>query len=920
MKAKFLFYSLALAGTFAACTQDEMFDAPALNNEVADRPVVGAVTFVNGDVESRYNSEAADFENGDKLGLYLMDEFKGYEATNANETLWKWQSCWWSMYSMVDYINTNYGYVYNEETDEWINRASQLVEGNYIAMFPQNTRATNRQDLWHPINANVDLVDHSSTPRYYVNRENQFFLGYEQLQRDQKAGAETGELTANVTMKPILTYAKMYFENQSANDFKIKKVVFKAPGGKLLPNVAFVRPSEIVTTDNHGHVAPWWAWTNGVCTNALKETLYDECGEVIAQSKYDRTTFTHAAARSMVEYFSTADRIPYGMTEAEAVPTYEYVFNFPADADILKSNQSTSSERICGISIALPAFEFEHYDWQDMEVVVYGEMWDPTINFPEGGWRPGIIRKLMNNDNGIFTLDQLKLWTKDANMNIPSVTCRIDDEYFYQNTELRVSTTKDLYDLIEARLSNASNTSNVYFDVQHYGNGLEITDEVVELITNYEKAHNVNVVVTFNNQDQVKTPIIFKTNAIDLFEYNAVNVVVEAPQTITGSVIGLMELRNFSSITVVGVKNAYNAVLQAVTTENEVGATFTSNYANITGDIHNGGNAKLSATNVTGNIRNDAQMTIGGGSYVNGFITNDNNCLNCGKDKALLTIAGLTVNDLSNKDNVVVNGNLYIVSLFDNSGSVIVNEAGKVEGNEIENNGTVENKGSISVESFTNNKLINNYGYIKPINNFAEVNVYGTAEIDGLYNNEEAVLHVWSVDVHVVMAQNSCGTTILEGVDAQHVGYWISSVDQCPAELRVYRAYEEKTATSLKETYSKTLYDEIWTKYDIYFDVKWGSCGSFNRIKVEEGADVTFTVDNAVANCDAGYYELYKVTFEVAKKAVLNIENDSNFAIDKYEGKGEIHIGSGSSLGWGGPTNRKYQGMTVNKGYQQIIL
>ena len=918
MKAKYLFYSLALASAFTACTQDELFDAPALeSNDAAGRPVAGVVTFVNGDVDSRYNSEAATFETGDQMGLYLMDEFRGWgEADNANETLWTWQSCWWNMYNMVDYISTNYGYVYNSETGEWINRASQLVEGNYIAMFPQNTRATNRQDLWHPIKSNVDLVDHSSTPRYYVNRENQFFLGYEQIMRDQKAGEETGELTANISMKPILTYAKMYFENQSANDFKIKKVVFKAPGGQLLPNVAYVRPSEIVNEDNHGHIAPWWAWTNGLCTDALKETLEDECGEVLAWSKYDRTTFNHAGARSMVEYISTADRIPYGMTEAEAVPTYEYVFNFPADADILRANQAPAAERVCGISIALPAFE----GWQNMEVVVYGEMWDQTANNMQGAWRPGIVRKMKNLDNGEFTLDQLKLWTLDSKMEIPSVTARIDDNYFYQQTELRVSTTKDLYDLIEARLSSASNTENVYFDVQHYGNGLEITDEVVKLITDYEKAHNVDVVVTFNNQDQVGTPVIFKTNAIDMFGYNAVNVVVEAPQTITNEVVGLMELRNFSTITVAGAKNQYNAVLQAITTINEVGATFTANYAEIYGEIHNEGTVELGATYVDGNIRNDATMTIGNASVVEGYITNDNNCLNCGKDKALLTIAGLTVENLYNADEVVVNGGLTIVGTFENDGLATINEAGDVDGNEIVNNATIENKGSIDVEVFVNNKLINNYGYIHPINNFAEVNVYGAAEIDALYNNEKAVLHVWSVDVHVVMADGSTGTTIFEGVDAQHVGNWIDGVDQCPAELRVYRAYEEKTATSLKDTYSKTLFEEVWTKSDIFFDVKWGTCGSFNRIKVEEGADVTFRVKNPDANCGAGYYELYKVTFEVAKKAVLNIEDDSNFAIDKYEGAGEIHVASGSSLGWGGKTNRTYQGDKIHKGYEQIIL
>ena len=62
------------------------------------------------------------------------------------------------------------------------------------------------------------------------------------------------------------------------------------------------------------------------------------------------------------------------MTDEETVPAYEYVFNFPADADILMGHDgaNSSTERICGISIALPAFEFADYDWQDMEVVVYG--------------------------------------------------------------------------------------------------------------------------------------------------------------------------------------------------------------------------------------------------------------------------------------------------------------------------------------------------------------------------------------------------------------------------------------------------------------------------------------------------------------------------------------------------------------------
>lgn len=882
MKTKFLIGSFALASAFTACTQDEMFNAPALDNAAAERPVVGAVTFVNGEVDSRYNSEAAKFEDGDKMGLYLMDKFTGDgEYLNANETLWKWQSCWWTMYEMVDYINTNYGYVYNAETGEWINRASQLIEGNYIAMFPQNTRATNRQDLWHPIKANVDLVDHSSTPRYYVNRENQFFVGYEQIMRDQKAGEETGELRADISMKPILTYGKMYFENQAANDFKIQKVVFKAHGGQALPNVAYVKPSDIVEADNEGCVAPWWAYSNH---DALKLDKKDVCGHVLAWGKYDRTTFSHAAARSMVEYATTIDKVPYGMTEAEATPVYEYVFNFPADADILKSNQANPAERICGISIALPAFE----GWQDMEVVVYGEMWDPTINFPEGGWRPGIIRKLLDNQNGVFTLDKLSLWTKDTNMTIPSVTCRIDDQYFYQNTEVRVSTTKDLYDLIEARLSNASNTTDVYFDVQHYGNGLEITKEVVDLIKNYEKAHNVNVVVTFNNQDQVSTPVIFKTNAISEFKYVGVNVVVEVPQTIAaGSVIrGINELRNYSTIEIKGTKE-YPVTLMTADIVNEVGAEFDAAYANITGNIHNQASLEIAATNVAGNITNDAVMVANSASVVEGFITNNNECVNCGTDKAKLTVGGLTVKELVNFDEVIVNGTLTIVDRFANVGSVVNN--GTIAGTKVLNGETFVNNGSIKAAEFINDKVLNNYGYVLNIVNNATVNAYEATDIDAIYNAPKATLHVWSTEVDIVMTAGSQGTTIFEGVDAQHVGNWIQGVDQCPLELRVYRTYENETASSLKESVTLTKAEEIWTKYDILFDTTLSACSTLTTIKVEAG-EVNFS------ETEKSFIDMSGDYFVIAKNAILNIINNSSFKIKAFSGEGEIHIGAGSIL------------------------
>ena len=158
MKTKYLLMTAALSGLFAACTQEDFLDAPATpaTDPLAGRPVVGVVDFKTDEPTTRYNAETATPDVGDALGLYLMDEFRGDieivngypdgEWPDANKTPFTYQSNWWEMYKPVNYIQSNYGYVLQED-GKWINRASQLVEGNYIVMYRKNDEATNRRDL-----------------------------------------------------------------------------------------------------------------------------------------------------------------------------------------------------------------------------------------------------------------------------------------------------------------------------------------------------------------------------------------------------------------------------------------------------------------------------------------------------------------------------------------------------------------------------------------------------------------------------------------------------------------------------------------------------------------------------------------------------------------------------------------------------
>lgn len=649
MKTKYLLATAAVGALLAACSQDDLVTPDVkVANPLKGRPVVGSVVLADDEAETRYNAETGKFENGDALGLYLMDEFRGFaEWPNANETPWKYQTCWWQMYKLTDNIQTNYTYVRGDSDDEWVNHGSQLCEGNYIAFFPQNNRATNRRDLWHPIKANVVLNPHSSIKNYFVNRENQFSVGYEQIYRDLEPRAD-GKLAADVSMKLIMTYAKFYFENQASNKFKIKKVVFKDPSGRTLPNVAYVKPANSGLDE----------WAKSVSD---KSNVKDGCDYVLASGLYNRKSFTQEVARSLVQYASTADgQIPYGMTEEEATPVYEYVFNFPGDGLVLLANNAADeSDRVCGISIALPAFN----GWEKMQVVVYGELYDPTANDMRGAWRPGVIRKVFGNDNAEFTLDKLNLWV--GGLNIPTATVHFDDNYFYQETEIRASNTADLLNLMDARLTNSTTTLDIDFQVYPFGDGLELTQEVVDRMKNYTKDHNnVNVTMTING-GKIK---LESANIIDEFTYNGVNAVeVNAGQTANKEVTGITELTNNSVLTVKKGMDIISNILNNGTIIAE-GCTVK------TPRIHNEGTINLNAATLEADVQNENALNSKGVSSITTLI-NHNECYNCGKGVATLTVEDgtLTVSTLTNKGDVKANGQLVVETMANNEGSIELN-------------------------------------------------------------------------------------------------------------------------------------------------------------------------------------------------------------------------------------------------------
>ena len=917
MKAKYLFYSFALASAFTACSQDEMFDAPALeSNEVAGRSVAGVVTFVNDEIESRYNVQDAKFENGDQMGLYLMDEFtREGEKANANKTYWNYQSAWWNMYNMVNYISTNYGYVYNAETKEWVNRASQLVEGNYIALFPKNELATNRRDLWHPIKANLDLQAHSTLDRYYVNRDNQFFVGYEQIKRDQKAGEETGELRANITMKPILTYLRMVVDNDASDKMRVRKVVFTKANKGYLPNVAYVKPAGIEMTDAAAQQklgktfnpiipsienlkAPYWAWTNREeMAKKVEET--ESCTKYIAaQGIYDRATFTHAAARDMVQYDNTviSGEVPYGMTNTSA--SKEYTFNFPGNGVELAGNYESNSDLTkVTISIALPAFE----GWNDLKVVVYADKWDGKQ------WVAGYISEIKGATgelNAAWNLSNMTLWDSDLMSNFPTATLAIDNGYFTKMDVIEVGSDKDFYNLVKGRLADADTNEGVELTVKPYaGTTLNVNQDVVDLVDAYAAengAHKINI--TFTN-GYVK---LNAKNSVHKFNYSDVYLTLDADQTIVEPI---------SEEEIIRITNNGQSTLTVLNSVN----TWVNNYGTmvVKKDVVN----DKTIFGYVEELYNAAFLTLGNGAEVHYLQNNldaktdveagsgaanvdelynmgyyDAACKTCGQ--AILNVnSGVLRVDTFNNEAEVNNASTIEVRIMNNTNVHV--HAGVKEGI-INNNGTIKAIKDVTDPALTNRATVNNFGTIElKLSNYADVNGNG-GNIEKLQNvtvkdkngvEVSGIFYVKSSDIHVKTLGDSNGKIVFDGVINQFVGTEGN-------DTKIYQTVEDVKDSNIDEVMTKTGITVLWLSHNVTIeqgtDGKAKTWSGANRSKltgivVKAGKTVTLTSDKTGTALN-----IPNAVLTVESTAKLKINNAMNVTVKSYNGN--IDLGSNSKL------------------------
>lgn len=265
MKTKFLLGAFALPMIFAACTNEELMEAP-VNANLQDRIPLGDVTLNFGGVESRLALEDGTFgtfawSNGDDLGASLIDVV-GTPNPNPESLAEVIQQ-----YNLTTTPQTNYRYEYNNGT--WASNAA-MVEGNYVFYMPY-AENTNRQAPLAvlPTVQNLEQVTIDGETAYTTYndvlanaKENGNIMAVAYKFLTAAGDNNDGNKSISISFKQLYATPLISIQNYARNnenqltDLTIKKIVLS-----LSDESDFIVKGYLNFTANNGKDATFEAWT-----------------------------------------------------------------------------------------------------------------------------------------------------------------------------------------------------------------------------------------------------------------------------------------------------------------------------------------------------------------------------------------------------------------------------------------------------------------------------------------------------------------------------------------------------------------------------------------------------------------------------------------------------------------------------------
>lgn len=214
-----------------ACSQEELLNSNE-NTSLSNRKVVENVTIRFDEPTTRLAFDGEyKWENGDKFGACLMDEF-GVEDLND----------WFGQFTLIDYIQSNYPFT-RQEGGNWTNTEAVMQEGNYFFYYPYNSNlGGKRTPIRIIVPTNQVLEDGAATSSVL---DNQLFAAYAPIVADPTKGDH--EVITNLTMEPLLAFPAFNITNNTGNPFTVYRIAITGTdeGVKPInfPTVLEVKPA-----------------------------------------------------------------------------------------------------------------------------------------------------------------------------------------------------------------------------------------------------------------------------------------------------------------------------------------------------------------------------------------------------------------------------------------------------------------------------------------------------------------------------------------------------------------------------------------------------------------------------------------------------------------------------------------------------
>ena len=225
MKTKHLLYTMALAGIFAACTQEE-FETVNGADALAGRKSIGKVTFTEApstrwDVD---NFNTIRPEAGDGYSLLLVDvPRQGLDGQHVYPI---------DNYELVNDVQTNY--VFKTDDGGIFSNDAELVEGNYLFVAPAQEGKQDRKtvEITLPTEQNLSLgadgkLDPLSAIKEFAKSGYPFYIGHRFLSE--------GGTVSNPAMRNIFAFPEITVTNTVRNAEHapiLKQVILKRTNGK----------------------------------------------------------------------------------------------------------------------------------------------------------------------------------------------------------------------------------------------------------------------------------------------------------------------------------------------------------------------------------------------------------------------------------------------------------------------------------------------------------------------------------------------------------------------------------------------------------------------------------------------------------------------------------------------------------------